>query len=83
MRTGSVRKRSADDQLIRAFGDGDEGALQELFIRFGPMSTGSGCIASAVPTWWMRSSSAPSSQYASSSVPLETGVVGQALGVAL
>ncbi len=27
--------RSADDELMRAFGDGEESALQELFIRFG------------------------------------------------
>jgi hypothetical protein len=36
MRSGSVWTRSADDRLMRTFGDGDDAGLQELFIRFGP-----------------------------------------------
>jgi hypothetical protein len=90
MGSGPVRKPSADDQLMRAFGNGDEAALQELFIRFGPDVYGIGrrCFLDAdladafvegtFVTMWHRSS-----QYASSSMPLDTWVVGQALAVAL
>jgi hypothetical protein len=90
MGSGPVRKPSADDQLMRAFGNGDEAALQELFIRFGPDVYGIGrrCfldadlaeafVARTFITMWHRSS-----QYTSSSMPLETWVVGQALAVAL
>jgi DNA-directed RNA polymerase specialized sigma24 family protein len=90
MRSGPVWKPSADDQLMRAFGNGDEAALRELFIRFGPDMYGIGrrCfldaeladafVESTFITMWHRSS-----QYTSSSMPLETWVVSQALAVAL
>jgi DNA-directed RNA polymerase specialized sigma24 family protein len=90
MRSRSVRTRSADDRLIRAFGDGDDTALQELFIRFDPDVFGIGLHCFRSPeaadafvertfvTMWQRSS-----QYASTSMPLETWVVIQALRVAL
>jgi hypothetical protein len=86
MGSGPERKPSADDQLMRAFGNGDEAALQELFIRFGPDVYGIGrrCfldadlaeafVARTFITMWHRSS-----QYTSSSMPLDTWVVGQAL----
>jgi DNA-directed RNA polymerase specialized sigma24 family protein len=89
MGSGPVQKQSADDQLMRAFGNDDE-ALQELFIRFGSDVCGIGrrCfldadLADAVVErtfvrMWHRSS-----QYASSSVPLEPWVMSQALAVAL
>lgn len=82
--------RSADDRLMRAFGDGNESALQELFIRFGPDVYGIGlrCFPDAdladaffertFVTMWHRSS-----RYTSRSMPLETWVVCQALEVAL
>jgi DNA-directed RNA polymerase specialized sigma24 family protein len=85
-----VQRRTVDDRLMHAFGDGDEAALQELFIRFGSHVYGIGlpCFLDAdladafvertFVRMWHRSS-----EYISSSMPLETWVVSQALAVAL
>jgi DNA-directed RNA polymerase specialized sigma24 family protein len=82
--------RSADDELMRAFGDGEESALQELFIRFGADVYGIGlrCFpadgrAEAFVERTFLTMLHRSSQYTSRSMPLDTWVMCQALVVAL